>query len=113
MTRNPRKPELRRTESHTLEQATPLQAHCKVDLSWCQRSDVLVVYARGYDVQDLRQVREGQGHGEIVAHVGSSTPHIVSGAAQTRVTVPADALKPVTSPLGNGRLRWDWTDPGV
>lgn len=39
------------------------------------------------------------------------TPRIVSGAAQTQAAVPAEALKPVASPLGQGSLRLDMAEP--
>ena len=39
------------------------------------------------------------------------TPRIVSGAAQTQLAVPAEALKPVASPLGQGSLRLDMAEP--
>jgi type II secretory pathway component GspD/PulD (secretin) len=39
------------------------------------------------------------------------TPRIVGGAAQTQVAVPAEALQPVASPLGQGRLRLDLAEP--
>ncbi len=39
------------------------------------------------------------------------TPRIVGSAAQTQVAVPAEALKPTTSPLGQGSLRLDLAEP--